>query len=787
MEQYFQYCQRAMLTGVLVIAIEEPLEKPEGRKVMISALSLRGTAQKVAQGLMLLAVTCSSWGQEQQVLEEIVVTAQKRIERLIDVPSSISALGEEDIAKFDIQDPKDLYAVVPNLTADTPMGGVFPRIFLRGLGSTTFTGNGSSSVSIYYDEIVQALPMLQGFPAFDLDRIEILRGPQGTLWGRNTTGGLAHFVSKKPTHEFDGYGKFSYGSFDEIEMEGAIGGSLVDGRLAARVSLLFDQRDGWVENTFDGSKLQGHREAAARMQFLFTPSESIDVLLNLHGRFFDGDFLLFHNCGLGPGGVDEAGDINPCDPDVINSDFTDPFLEADQQGASLNVNWHLPNFVITSITGYEEGGMSGQVDDDGGPLPTEVVFQEAPDNAQFSQEIRISSARETALEWIAGAYFISFDVKNHGLAIVGFDGGLFGEFGQRADFTQNNESIAVFGHVNYDLSDKLRLAGGARWTEDQKDIVAGGVFFAPDRINPFDPRFADPISIATDVPTTRLDKTWSEVTWEVAATYALSANKNAYVRVARGFRAGNFDARAAFGASVKAVNPEILLDIEGGLKGRWLDDRLSLNIGAFYYDYDDPQLTIVPGAAAIGIEELINAPGGSVVGGEVEVELLVIDQLLLTGNLGLAFSEYSDDEPFLTPIPGQPDNIRDAGGNEFIRSPEATSTLTAQYNVPLGRLGTGYIYTSWTYTDNVFFNLLNDDVPETSGVVGPGLMEDAYWLGNLRLGYLSPSEKFEIVVWGKNITDEERRTFAFGPFVGAFHPNFIDPSTYGITATVEFQ
>src|SRR5882724_9508522 len=295
-----------------------------------------------AAGPTFAAATESEKG---SVLEEITVTAQKRSESLQNVPASVGTLTEAQLTPLASagEDIRVLSGRVANLNVESTFGRVYPRLYIRGIGNEDFTLNAQQPVAMYYDEVVLENPVLKGMPPFDLERIEVLRGPQGTLWGKNTTAGAIDYVSRKPNWDSDGYFRSSYGRFNEFDAEGGMGGALVGDTLAGRASFIFTHRDGWITNTENGRKLEGYVDIAGRVQLLFRPSDRFDALLNFHVRSLKGDSTTFH-----------AGIGETVRKDTVALDQPN-LLDEKQWGAILTMKYALGSATLTSITAYEKG------------------------------------------------------------------------------------------------------------------------------------------------------------------------------------------------------------------------------------------------------------------------------------------------------------------------------------------------------------------------------------------------------------------------------------------------
>ncbi|MCH8896110.1 MAG: TonB-dependent receptor, partial [Proteobacteria bacterium] len=467
-------------------------------------------------------------GATERLLPEVVVTAQKREQNIQDVPISISTLSGDALAAINSAgaDIRALSNRVPSLQIESSFGRTFPRFYIRGLGNTDFDLNSSQPVSLVYDEVVLENPIVKGFPMFDMDRVEVLRGPQGTLFGRNTPAGIVKFESVKPSQDQDGYARFSYGTDAQIDFEGAFGGALSD-TTSARISVLYTERDDWVDNTFTGQSdaLGGYDELAVRAQLLIEPSDDFSALLNVHSRNLNGTARLFRANIINPGTNDLVSGFTPdtgFDRDSISIDGQN-FQDLDAFGASAKLVWDLGATTLTSVTGYESVELFSRGDIDGGfgavfappsgPgfIPFSAESADAiPNLDQFSQEFRLSHQGET-FDWLAGLYYeesndswnsvwmASSDVPfQESMAYAAirdcaeggttFHWGCFGSNGVlnadpadvaasliTADHLWDSrddtdwENKAVFGEVTWHATDNVNVTVGARWFEFSND------------------------------------------------------------------------------------------------------------------------------------------------------------------------------------------------------------------------------------------------------------------------------------------------------------------------------
>ena len=432
-----------------------------------------------ASGIILTAVVPALAQQAGQV-ETVTVTAERHAENEQDVPISISTLtGDQASAIYESgQDIKAIANHVPGLYAESSNGRVAPRFYIRGLGNTDFDLAASQPVSIIMDDVVMENTILKSSPVYDMDNVEVDRGPQGTLFGRNTTAGIVKFTSKKPTQDFEGYGVVSYGELGTANLEGAVGGGLTD-TLSVRASVLYQHRDDWIDNARLGVQgaLGGYDDRAGRVQFLWEPSSNFSALLNVHGRSLDGTAAVFRANIFTKGSNQLNANYIP-DKVFFNQGFYTPTNENPQKydgwGSGLTLRYNFADMVLTSISGYEETHGYSRGDIDGGNLtgPGVIFFpSESQDGLdylhQFTQELHLASDyKDSPLFWQVGAYY--FDTKyldrtNHllrpGATLV----------------RQSNDSWALFGQSSYKLTEDFTVTGGVRWTSDVKALTAKGI------------------------------------------------------------------------------------------------------------------------------------------------------------------------------------------------------------------------------------------------------------------------------------------------------------------------
>jgi iron complex outermembrane receptor protein len=413
-------------------------------------------------------------------LEEVVVTATPRSESVQDIPVSITAVSADVLATAGVVDTRDLVALAPNLNMQGSFGRTAPSFFIRGIGTTQFNTNANSKVGIYVDDVYLNSPAVQGVQLFDIERVEIARGPQGYLFGQNTTGGLVRAIVQTPrigaglTAEVNA----TVGNYDEIDVDGALGFDLGD-RAAARLSVTSLQSKGYMENKLLGSDEGDADVLAGRAQLKFAPSEDLEILLNVHGSRDDSELTPYKQLGL----VQYVDPVNfiPCPAPGLGStcsDFfgysdTDDYHEGlydmpnqranvDAAGASLTINWQLGSSALTAVTAYEDN--DSEIHEDTDVSPNDVVHGDYTGSpTQFSQEIRLTSTGDGPLRWLGGLYYFTedYDGSAH-FAVRGFGPGALTGFGTTLEgagqsSSMQTDSYAAFGNVDYSFSDQLRL------------------------------------------------------------------------------------------------------------------------------------------------------------------------------------------------------------------------------------------------------------------------------------------------------------------------------------------
>jgi iron complex outermembrane receptor protein len=746
--------------------------------------------------------------QNSAALGEIVVTAQRREENLQDVPLSVTAVSGDQLDALTAGgvDIRGMSGRVPSLLVESSFGRTFPRFYIRGLGNTDFDFNASQPVSLIYDDVVLENPILKGFPIFDMERVEVLRGPQGTLFGRNTTAGIVKFDSVKPSDVAGGYGKISYGRFNAINAEGGFGGPLGE-KVSVRVSGMYQTQDDYIDNVLPAKTTQdafeGYKEYAARIQFLIKPSDDFDILLTGQFRSLDGTARVFR------------ANVFTRGQEGLNANFnryrvsTDGKNEqrVDTQNMTARMTYDAGPVSFVSVTSYWKGDATSVGDVDGGfganflPRnlygPGEIPFtaetrDSVPNLTQFTQEFRIASNTDGPLSYQAGVFY--FDEE---LEIVSENYSTLGDPNNAADGVnilvsqvQDSKAYGVFGSMTYQLTDQLSVTGGLRYNDDKRDFVA---------VRSKDSQF--PGFLQNPLGTVRRDVSDNNLTWDLSGTYAATDDVNLYARVARGYRAPSIQGRILFPpatatpleSGVTVGKSETITSYESGIKSTLLDGRARFNINGFYYELKDAQLTGVGGG--VNANRLINADMVRGYGFEADIEFKPVPQLLLTA--GLSYNNTSIQDTGLTTAacgatrvdtfpnvslctPLDPivraaapfsAAIVNIDGNSLPQSPKWIANWTARYGVPVGN-GEVYAFTDWAYRSKINF-FLYESVE----------FQDKHMLeGGVRIGY--KTDAFDISAFVRNITKD---TSAVGGIDFNNLTGFVnEPRVWGVEAGFKF-
>ena len=735
---------------------------------------------------LLLFVGNAGWA---QVLEEIIVTAQKREQNLQDVGISLTALTGQDLKGYGLNRASELAYKVPNLQVYLPYGpGSSGNIVLRGIGVNDFGEGHESPVTLYVDEFyLPAVPAVD-LSMFDVDRVEVLRGPQGTLFGRNATGGLVHFVTAKPTFERGGFLSLGGGRFGEIKAEGGIGGGLTD-NVAGRVSFLSHHSDGYIKNLNPDLKDGGQAGTdAVRAQLLFEPGNNWSITLKAEytdisaRHMYYGQLPMINDpiTGLGsrnPNGVDAAGfSLQKFGINEANVAFTNDPQTLDQDGYSFlaRIEKEIGDVTLTSLTGYLD--LERKLVEDCDASPNFVCIADFPYESDWiTQELR-ASGTTGALSWTIGGFYMHQEAKNNPTAtfnivlsgstavdqVTGLYNGAYFPIALAADWEQTTESYSIFGQADYELSERLTLIAGVRVGRDKKDFIDSdnatlrtpAFSFRPPNgpgvANPFEDGYRETL-----------------VSWRVELDYRVSDDIMLFASVSESTKAGGFNngfyaGGIAADTSVIPYKSESNLAFEVGEKATILDGRLRINGSIFYYDYDDFQ---VRNWFAFG--NLVANANASAYGGEVEVDLLLTDNLQVKGAMGLLETNIND-------VAGP--SVTYVADRDMAMAPNISVNGAVKYKVPLSGNYSLSLQWDWNYLDERF----SRNHEEPAGQVADEFKHNAY----VTVGF---GEHWTLAGYVKNISNN-KTLYRWGTSsaLGFTQQVFAPPRTFGATMTYSF-
>ena len=722
---------------------------------------IKATLFSAAAGSAFTATAAEQQGPaaKDKSLEVIQITARKRVENAQEVPVAVSALQGDSLDAYSSagMDIRFMNAKIPSLSIESSFGRSFPRFYVRGLGNTDFDLNASQPVSLVVDEVVQENAILKGFPVFDVARVEVLRGPQGTLFGRNTPAGLVKFDTVKPSQDFEGYGSVSYGSRGAIDFEGAVGGALTD-RLSTRVSVLWQDKDDYIDNVAPGFEqkdvLGGYTDQAARIQFLYE-GDDFTGLFNYHVRDMDGTPIAFRANAIKSGSNDL---VSGFDHDKVQHDAASRATQqVESQGASLRLEWDLDEHTVTSITAWESAEIYSRADIDGGYGGYEINGQAVPsgpgfipftsesadgipDHDQYTQELRLTSNFSGDFNYQVGLFYFdeALTIENFSYDTAA-NGALNGYVRQQ----QDTQAWAVFGSVDYTLTDDFKVTVGLRYSDDDKEFsanrtlspVGGGTLFLTE--NPSD----------------------DHVSWDISTNYKVSDDINWYARVANSFRAPSIQGRILFGDEVTVAESETLTSYETGIKSDVWDGRGRVNLAVFYYDMDDQQLTAVGGGA--NFNRLVNADKTTGYGFELDTQWVLTDNLNATFNLSYNNTELKDDDLAVAvcaqctvtdptyQVPGAfgPEDRAILDGNSLPHAPEWISNLTLRYSREMAD-GEFFTYADVSYRSEIDFFLYESVEFEGKALTEVGLRSGYRWAEG--------DNEYEVSAFVRNLFDEQQ-------------------------------
>ncbi|MCH7630188.1 MAG: TonB-dependent receptor [Proteobacteria bacterium] len=725
----------------------------------IAALCIFNTSSAMAQAAP------QGTSAEEAAPGEIVVTATKRAESLQSVPISVSAIGGDALSKSRVTSVDSLVTKVANLQLTSIVGDNTPIFALRGVSMSDYSLNQSSPVATYYDEVYKGNFAFLGVAMYDLERVEVLRGPQGTLYGKNTTGGAVNIISRDAKlGETSGYINAGYGNYNRVDLNGAVNVPLGE-KAALRVAGTFARADGWFKNVVPGMPdLASTREWAVRGTLKVEPTDGVKLTLRASHSFQNP-----HNYGIYA--QPEATNRPGLSKWQIASDVPDR-RRAKTTSVAFTANIDVTDgLAITSITSYDKGTLFFREDTDG----TATRLLEIPyyDKAsQFAQDLRLTSNFGGPFEFILGAYYnrekvynqtafeilTDLDVNEDGLInAADCAAGFPAACKVRNQFDQVKKSFAVYSDLKYKVTDALTLRGGLRYTHDT-GVQSG---FSSDAFG------YDNVLVTNLIPLSTLRFKTDNLSGKIGFDYKLPGGDLLYASVSRGYRAPSFNAQAFFSPSELSVaKAEKVTSYEVGAKTQFWDRRITLNMAAFYYDYRNQQFINVD--PVLGSQTLLNIPKSRIFGGEAELTVRASDRFTLHAGMGLLSTKIKQGT-----LSGN-----DVAGHRLSNAPTLTFNAGIDATLYDGGIGKVSVHPEIAYQSSQFFEVLNI----------PRLRQSSYALVGGHIDWESADGMFNASVWAKNLANKFYFTSRVDLLAGfGFDYNHIgNPRSYGVTVGAKF-
>ncbi|MEP2652508.1 MAG: TonB-dependent receptor [Paraglaciecola sp.] len=691
--------------------------------------------------------------------EVIEVKSRKRVENVRDIPIAISSMGEEKLDALGADTLGDIIGNVPNLAID-PNGNSLSSWGMRGIVSVTRNAGQESGLGVYVDGVYAGRPASYNVPTSDIQQVEVLRGPQGSLFGRNTIAGAINITTKAPEGEFAGNLSASFGNFSRVEIQGGISGELIEDVLSAKVSVFSSKRDGYVKNVFDNNDYMDNDRQGGRIGLYWTPSSNLSF--TLASDFVDQDNNQLFGQTVEPQLNEFVPDWYQNDPYTVN--HNDPNSEEIQSGGtSLTAEWEMDSgFILTSITAKRYADFEVFADDDAGPIT--LSYSHFEDNSEtFSQELRLTSPENNSFDYLVGVYYLDQEITANRETIT-FDPFPTNSLGIFSDASVDSEAWAIFATTNFRLNEELTLSVGLRYTDEEKSSV-----------------FQQLENADLGFPTVSFEPTIQDsgLSGDISVGYELNREINLYSSIRKGIKSGGFQTDIIDFSSedLFAFEPEEATSYEIGMKGILLDNTLRLDLALFHTDYENMQVGQLLG---LGFTTT-NAGEAEITGVEVEFEWLATDDLAIGFNGGVMDNEY-------TSYDGCNGATVSCAGNNLQYVTDWTAATTIDYFYNFDDDSGLNIHLDATARSDSFSDAIND----------PDLIVEGYTLLNARISYVTPDEDITVALWVKNITDKTysslRWKYPITPIAfGEFDPSITgaqhllgSPRTFGLDVSYRF-
>lgn len=717
---------------------------------------------------------------QQGVLEEIVVTAEKREQSLQDVSASITALSGDTLRDAGIENTQELVNLTPGVVIQRSIIG---KIHIRGIGNENYTIGGDPSTAVHSDGVYVARASAGLFDLFDINRVEVLRGPQGTLYGRNATAGVINVIPNYPTEEAGGYIKAEYGNFDKVRVEGAAGGALGGGGLSGRIAGLVAKRDGYTKNIFPNiaarnlDKLDDQDMWAGRGQLAFDNGGAFTaraLVEYIHDNSIPPPYKYvsqppFPAVGINPPGlrvVNQGFELAlptlPPTPNTRSFGSDADLFKSNQLGLGLHWGYDFGDVTLKSITAFRDTKFNWLNDGDG--VGTFYVnYGQQDDNNQWSQEFQLASDPSARISWLLGAFyfretgdqFIGLPIRLSTLGVGLPDDSII------IDGTAKTTAEAAFGELYWRATDQLKITLGGRYSHEKRNSSYR-----------YDALFAPPSQQGGSA-------SFNNFSPKIVFTYEANEDVNLYASVTRGFKSGGFNLLAI----QPSFRPEKIWNYEGGVKSTFADNRARFNISAFYSDFKDLQVGQIVNLQSV----LTNAAAAELYGFEAELAAAATDQLELGATAAYLHAEFTEfctgdpTKPTATVQPGckagSPINLK---GFTLPRAPRFTTSGYFAFTQPITGGSSVTLRGDVRYQSKTYFTQFNR----------PQVAQDGYAIANARLTWTSASEAVSVGAWVNNLFDKDYFTELLES--GAFNPVLVvqgyvaPPRTYGLSTSFRF-
>lgn len=733
-----------------------------------------------------MALPVTSYSQTgEATLEEIIVTARKREENLQMTPISLSVLSEQALSDRDATNVADLARLVPNFSFQpaTAGGSSSGQFFIRGVGQFDFINTNDPSVALYLDGAIIPRTAGAAFALPDVDRIEVLRGPQGTLFGRNTVAGTVNIITKQPGDEAEGQLNVTVGSRNRHDFSGYVMGPIIEGKLYGKVAASSFNQDGYIERVATGEDMSDRNNQSISGVLRWLPSDDVEISLGLDYMRKRGNSGAETMTALGPSPLRDLYNQLVLTPNgqplfdatsIGNQDDTNTGVrnrdDYDHWGATLTATWDLGFGQVKSITSYRELETHFGLDFDGSPAPFADEYVD-DDGHYFSQELQLSgTAMDGRLDWLIGAYYFDETSKSD-LVLLFLDGGaaLPDDFTNFSTFflttadrsvIENNdveiESIALFAQGTYRFTDKWSITAGIRYTNEEKQLAA----------NHFE--FNDGGQL---IDVDRGDE-WDSVTPRIGLEFQATDDAMLYFSASRGFRSGGFQGRAFSGNpdAVTVYDPEFIWAYELGLKSEWFDNRVRLNASGYFYDYTDFQFDTTVVENGVTLFTRGNAAEAEISGFEADLIVLPTPELRLYTSLAHIDAKFTEVDARVLNL---------TLDTEIVNAPKWTVSAGAEYDFNLGNGDKLTLRADYLHKSKFYFLFTNNPLD----------IEDGYSTIDAKLTYRPQSKPWEVSVFGKNITNETYKYLSITNsafFGGATVTIFAPESEWGASFTYRF-